>query len=194
MATGARHDENMPPTDHWPSFYLRFHERRPSPFALWCQDQWIGCPKRILDAGCGNGRDSAYLASMGHSVLAVDSCPTAGEDKGKATFLLGNVAKLDGMQDVVYSRWLLHAMPEDEADEFLSAASRMLSPGLVCLEYRVSVPLGGDHYRRAVSTARTCSLLDRLGVKIVHASEGRGRSVMGKDDPMLGRIVGFRRS
>jgi len=41
--------------------------------------------KRILDAGCGNGRDSIYLSQQGFDVYAVDSSTTAIQAAKKAS-------------------------------------------------------------------------------------------------------------
>jgi len=34
-------------------------------------------PSRILDLGCGDGKNSAYLSALGHEVLAIDSSELA---------------------------------------------------------------------------------------------------------------------
>jgi SAM-dependent methyltransferase len=54
---------------------------------------------RVLDAGSGTGRISAYLAEAGHTVVGVDGDPVlvaaAQEDHAGPTFLVGDLAELD---------------------------------------------------------------------------------------------------
>ena len=54
---------------------------------------------RVLDAGSGTGRISAYLAAAGHTVVGVDGDPvlvTAAQEEHPApTFLVGDLAELD---------------------------------------------------------------------------------------------------
>lgn len=54
---------------------------------------------RILDAGCGGGRVSGYLASVGHDVVGVDVDPelieAAGQDYPGPRWLVSDLAELD---------------------------------------------------------------------------------------------------
>jgi len=54
---------------------------------------------RILDAGCGGGRVSGYLASVGHDVVGVDVDPelieAAGHDHPGPRWLVSDLAELD---------------------------------------------------------------------------------------------------
>jgi len=54
---------------------------------------------RILDAGCGGGRVSGYLASVGHDVVGVDVDPelidAAGQDHPGPRWLVSDLAELD---------------------------------------------------------------------------------------------------
>ena len=54
---------------------------------------------RVLDAGSGTGRISAYLAEAGHTVVGVDGDPVlvaaARADYAGPTFLVGDLAELD---------------------------------------------------------------------------------------------------
>ena len=46
-------------------------------------------PGRLLDLGCGSGRDAVYLAMMGHAVLAVDRLPDALQRTGELAARIG---------------------------------------------------------------------------------------------------------
>jgi ubiquinone/menaquinone biosynthesis C-methylase UbiE len=73
---------------------------------------------KILDAGCGSGRDAIYLAQQGFEVWGIDISEVAIERarqkyEGKNLHLnVGNIERLD-FQDsefgAVYSGWVLHS-------------------------------------------------------------------------------------
>lgn len=75
----------------------------------------------ILEIGCGNGRDSIYLANQGHKVVGIDIVPEAvkmAKEKGmgilNVSFEIGNAERLKfGREsfDAVYSIAALHSTP-----------------------------------------------------------------------------------
>ena len=84
---------------------------------------------RVLDIGCGQGRDALFIAGMGHSVVGVDLSPngicdlinTANE---KNLDIEGVVADIEtfvpeGEFDVVLIDRTLHMLPEKERLEVL---------------------------------------------------------------------------
>ena len=98
-------------------------------------------PLRILELGCGVGRDSRILASEGHLVRAVDHSRIAVERarsgprgppglefiEGEA---LAEVARTpSGSVDVVYAHGLYMGFAEAELDELLEGIRRVLAPG-----------------------------------------------------------------
>ena len=80
---------------------------------------------RVLDLGCGQGRDALFIARKGHHVVGVDVSPTGIEqmlaDAQKDGLAVeGVVADIvaympDGMFDVVVLDRVLHMLKEDEA-------------------------------------------------------------------------------
>lgn len=77
-------------------------------------------PGRALDAACGTGRHSAYLASLGHDVIGVDNSPAMlDRARGKVSggeFLQGDLAALP--------------LPDDHVDLVVCALSLMHVPEL----------------------------------------------------------------
>jgi len=39
-------------------------------------DGYTKAPARVLDVGCGQGRDALFIARKGHQVVAIDHSPT----------------------------------------------------------------------------------------------------------------------
>ena len=45
---------------YWEEFYKSHHDMTPSEFAVFCK-KWITPKDRVIDVGCGNGRDTYFL-------------------------------------------------------------------------------------------------------------------------------------
>ncbi len=142
---------------------------------------------RIVDVGCGHGRNLVYLLRAGYDVSALDPDPAAiDETRALAARLAPDLpaanfrqerAELntfpDGFADVAISSAVLHfAMDVREFDAMLEGTWRLLAPGglLFC---RLASTIGVEAEVRAVdAAARRFALPD-----------GTGRFLV--DEPML---------
>jgi len=88
---------------------------------------------RILDAGCGSGRDSLYFINLGFQVTAIDASPVLAELSSK---LIGQPVAVLRFQDMDFEKefdgiWacasLLH-VPRSEMHDVLSRLTRALKP------------------------------------------------------------------
>jgi tellurite methyltransferase len=90
-------------------------------------------PQRILDAGCGGGRNLVYLMREGFDVYAVDNHPKAGSGLPPERFHrepLEHMSFPDGHFDVVISSAVLHLARDDEQfNAMLREMWRVLKPG-----------------------------------------------------------------
>jgi SAM-dependent methyltransferase len=99
---------------------------------------------RVLDAGCGNGRNLVYLLRNGFDVWGVDSDPDRLEkaqalarslrpDLPRGRFCVGSLEDLslaDASFDFVISSAVLHFAPSEEVfDAMLTEMWRVLAPG-----------------------------------------------------------------
>ena len=99
------------------------------------QDYFSRYPKRgtVLDLGCGQGRDSIFLASLGYKVTSVDSSKIGVEQmiskaKEQELKLNGIVAdvlnlKLEEKFDVILFDMLLHSFEKQQQFELLKKYS-----------------------------------------------------------------------
>lgn len=97
---------------------------------------------RILDAGCGSGRDSLYFINLGFQVTAIDASPVLAELSSK---LIGQPVAVLRFQDLNFDAefdgiWacasLLH-VPRREMDDVLSRLTRALKPnGLLYASFK----------------------------------------------------------
>ncbi|MFE0653563.1 class I SAM-dependent methyltransferase [Streptomyces sp. NPDC059534] len=95
---------------------------------------------RVLDLGCGPGRNTLYLASLGYEVDAVDLSGAAiGWARERAReagadgvrFVCGDAftAALDGPYDLVYDSGCFHHLPPHRRVTYLAFLERVLTPG-----------------------------------------------------------------
>jgi tellurite methyltransferase len=92
-------------------------------------EQQKGKYLRVLDIGCGQGRDALFIARMGHSVVGVDLSPNGIRDlindaNRESLDIEGIVADIvtsapSGEFDVVLIDRTLHMLPEQERLEVL---------------------------------------------------------------------------
>jgi len=199
-------------TEHWDRFCATDRAPiTPSTFAQVVASQ-LAPAQRLVDVGCGNGRDAALFASLGHHVTGIDPSAVAITRCGERfvapnlTFVRGTLPE-QGLQasshDAVYCRFVLHAMPLDEEVATLQAARSVLRPGgRFFIEARsVTDPLARqgevlspdervhDHYRRFLVRADVEARLQAGGFRVASSLESRGLSVHGGDDPALIRIT-----
>lgn len=88
-----------------------------------------GAKLRVLDVGCGQGRDALFIARLGHSVVGVDISPNGIRDLNEAARLenlriegvAADITKFtpDGIFDVVLIDRTLHMLSEPKRLEAL---------------------------------------------------------------------------
>ena len=94
----------------------------------------------VLDAGCGTGENTLFLASRGHEVWGLDFVPAAIEKAiGKARerglnvhFQVGNALKLDQLGrtfDTVIDCGLFHTFEDDDRPLYVSGLTQVVRPG-----------------------------------------------------------------
>ncbi len=151
---------------------------------------------RILDAGCGSGRNIAYLLREGYEVYGVDADPQAVEsvrdlartlapDLQESNFRVEPVDQMsfaDASMDVVISNRVLHfARNDEEFESMLREAWRVLKPGglffsrlgsTIGMEQQVKQIEGrryhspDDSERYLVDAALLDSLAERIGAEL----------------------------
>ncbi|MFF8380836.1 class I SAM-dependent methyltransferase [Streptomyces sp. NPDC015661] len=133
--------------DWWDGFYA--DRDKPVPFFVAKPDEnlvsyveqgLLPAGGKVLDLGCGPGRNALYLASAGFDVTAVDLSPTAiawAEERARDTsaegvrFVCGDAftAVLDGPYDLVYDSGCFHHLPPHRRVSYLALLDRTLAPG-----------------------------------------------------------------
>lgn len=202
---------------HWDDYY---HEVKgissPSPFAFFVAEN-LPLPQKILEVGCGNGRDASYFSRLGHAVTALDKSESAIElcrkihGNSSARFFAGTLKTHSehwvGQFNLVYSRFVIHAMTEAEETEMLQEAYRALEPrGRIMIECRsINDPLAREgevispteriagHYRRFIIREQLRDHLVSSGFEVTFETESNGLAVYKEEDPVVIRFVARKR-
>jgi hypothetical protein len=171
--------------DFWREFYASPHTLEPSAFAVWSAEPLRG--KRVLDFGCGNGRDAFYLAK-GSTVLRVDRYAPEGDLFVRCTVQEYMKAHPVSDFDAVYCRFFFHAITSKEMWKVVDWASRN---GVAIWSESRSImdtpPYG--HERRLIDGNHMLAEMLRRGLHVVHYQEGRGLARFGEEDPHIVRVV-----
>jgi SAM-dependent methyltransferase len=130
----------------WDSFYadrgkpVPFFAAKPDENLVSYLDRGVLARGRVLDLGCGPGRNAIYLASRGFDVDAVDISRAAlawAEDRAREAdvrvrFHCADIFSIQlppGRYDLAYDSGCLHHLPPHRRVSYLSLLDRVLVPG-----------------------------------------------------------------
>lgn len=192
---------------YWENYYKNTKfGADPSPFAKWFLENFEVTGK-ILELGCGNGRDSLFFAKKELDVIGIDQCETAiGELNNlgsSVSFIAADFTNLPPMSvKHVYSRFTLHSVDKVSANNTIKWASDNIQDGYFAIEVRsVLDPLCGvgelvdedtwctDHSRRFVRLEEIRNELIKNNFKILFEQEANGLAIYKEEDPVVIRIV-----
>lgn len=197
---------------YWEQYYTSAELVRPVPsqFAAFVAGELPG-PQRLIEFGCGTGRDALFFASYGHQVVAVDASRAATEHGAalarelgeKVDFIAADIDDPDlvdlipagGGPTTVYARFFLHAITESEERAFLESAAKLTQPGdLMALEYRTvrdqsGAKATGKHYRRFINPADFQFAATEQGFHARYSVEGFGFAKYKQDDAYVARGI-----
>ena len=175
----------------------------PSAFALFIVNMLVDQKEHnihsIVDLGCGNGRDSYYLAKYS-TVVGIDLA-TKPDDKTNVTFLQQSMDDIEGQHDLMYMRFSLHSIPEEVEEKVLNHA--MKNCKYVAIEARstsdklsggkgensVETSYASKHYRRYIDKEIIVSKLKDRGFNILHVSESDTYAKYKGTSPTCVRVV-----
>ena len=180
-------------TKYWNNFY---NENRieviPSDFCLYVMDYLKSKENMIiLDAGCGNGRDS-YCLSKSHDVNGMDISYKP-DDAERCNFKVDDFTKCDKTgYDMVYSRFTFHSITDDQQETFITS----IQPGtLLCIETRsdkgkdTTRYYGDDHYRNFTNKDYLQELLTKNGFDILYMEENDNFAIYKDENPICIRVI-----
>lgn len=198
---------------YWNQYYRnRVCSQEPSPFAQYVATL-VEPGKRMVELGCGNGRDAVFFVGRELQVTALDMSREAiaqlrSRNIANAEFLCGDFVNSNVHQpdsyDYAYSRFTIHSINRNQEQVLLNNLFRGLRPnGKLFIEVRgVNDPLFGkgrqvernayfydNHYRRFIVLDELVESLEQRGFRVEYAQERTGFAPYGNDDPPVIRIV-----
>ena len=139
----------------WNNHYKDFRVQNPSDFARFCAEHHLGGDDRLIELGCGNGRDGVMLAQHVARYTGIDACPIAIESfsqnvanesttPGNIALKCGDFTAIDfdsliegGGRLAIYSRFTLHSISYAEADRLFANLEKIAAvPWIFMLEAR----------------------------------------------------------
>jgi len=200
----------------------------PSSFIAFCAPHMgmsrpvgAGGPNKVVEFGCGNGRDARWFVGQGCTYIGLDTSPAAvdrctaamtGPGDKRCTFQTGDFTVPDllpadsGTADLVYSRFTLHSVSDDQESGAIANAFRLLKPGgRFMLEARSTrdprCGLGrcvaphayvDTHYRRFLDLDGNISKLEGAGFDVRVACEEVRAANFLADKAVVVRLVGVK--
>lgn len=200
--------------EYWDNYYRKgIVEKTPSRFAEYVLKEHLKKDKKLVELGCGNGRDSIYFARNNIHVLSIDGSESAinilktQNELSNIEFVNDNfvtTSYLDEKYNYVYSRFTLHAISDDEQKQVIKRAyNALLKDGLLLVEVRsVNDELYGlgkkvgrnaffynDHYRRFLKIDEFMEQLEHTGFEILYSAEQRNFAPHGQENPPIIRVI-----
>ena len=189
---------------YWAEFYQKHRKgERPSSFAEYVAGKYVITGNKLLELGCGNGRDALFFASKGIQAVAIDQVVEEMEflnslKRSNVKFVAGDFSELGVYSnfDYVYSRFTFHSIDMTSENRVLSTLSDVLnSNGLFMLEARstkdenLNKEFVDLHYRRYLDFEKTVAKVEALGFEILEQVESRGLAPYKSEDPFVLRII-----
>jgi len=204
--------------EHWNSFYSDWKLSIPSQFCAMTAIN-IRSDERVVEFGCGNGRDAVCFARYGARVLAIDASQEAIQrasaensaipqdrlrfeccDVGNGSDITAAVQEWrnDDKRTFFYARFFLHSIDEDRQAALLGAIGGLMRPeDLLFLEFRTvhdadAAKEFGQHFRRYIDHDAFRSLLEDGGFVVNYSVQGYGMAVFGSEDAHVARFIARR--
>lgn len=204
---------------YWNSFYLKKNKDKNSTFAKFIKKRFLNKRRgRLIDLGCGDGRDTFYLSDINNETLGIDKSKIIIKKNNalvkinknkKLYFKSKNVVSPSiltfGKFEYVYSRFFLHTINEKSQKKlFSNILTKITKKNSLCFfEFRTikdqMYNLGlkqskyeriTDHYRRFIDVKKFVKL-DYIykNFEIIYLIERKNLSIHKKDNPVVCRIV-----
>ncbi len=181
---------------YWNDFYQNKSSElnNPSDFCTFVMNYFKNNPKnfRILDAGCGNGRDS-YVLSTKYNVVGADNSGYKAEDSNRCCFEVSDFVTMpkDGF-DLIYSRFTFHSITNANHETFLKTINKKT---YLCIETRSDKGIsserhyGDDHYRNFTNVNYLKDLLEKHHFQIELIKENVNMAIYKNENPWCIRVI-----
>ena len=198
--------------NYWNNFYKNKINMLPTQFAVFVANEYPE-KNKVIDFGCGSGRDTLFLAKFYKKVIGIDASSEiiARNKKLKnsnknITFLLNDLSNENVLVDLLnnelgqiencifYARFFIHAVDEDIENKLLNLYKICRSNNLLALEFRTSKDENlkkqfGNHYRRFIDLNNLIDKVQNLKLRVKYLVEGQGYAKYKVDDAYVARLI-----
>lgn len=199
---------------YWNKYYNK--KVAPSESSKFAKDilSFLKKEKKLVELGCGNGRDSVFFARHGINVVALDQADSSILDltNNKKNdniefvcddFVNSNILNKDAF-NYSYSRFTIHSISDEDEKKLLKRVYFSLKEeGMFFIEVRsVKDDLYGlgeevgrnayvynEHYRRFIVMDELIQNLETVGFKIISAQESNNCAIYKDSNPIVIRII-----
>lgn len=194
--------------NYWKEYYLNQQNENCAP-SRFCTFVMAELPKHtvnflykqplmLLDAGCGNGRDTYALSQMSDETTGMDSSGFLPKGQARTQFVTDDFTRCDKARyNIIYSRFTYHSITDEQQHAFLRSIER--SGTILCIETRSDKSKGearvtGDgHYRNFTNATTLRTQLATHNFDLLYFCEGNGVAVYKNEDPVCIRVLAVRR-
>lgn len=200
--------------EYWDKFYSKQRLSKPSTFFEFIKECNFSVDK-VIDVGCGNGRDTQAFRLANYSVLGIDRSESAIANNTtnaidhNEKYMQVDISKIEELTSafedatgntLAYSRFFLHSIDDSTQQTLLSFLSQTLKKeDILALEFRTKEDesidkIFGNHYRRYIdSDVLVKELEENYNFEINYYFKGQGLSVFKEEDPYLARIIAVKK-
>lgn len=197
--------------NYWNKFYKKFKFGKESKFANFTYKKLIKIKNKIkmIDVGCGNGRDTIFFIKKKFDIIGVDQSDVIIKNRKffKKKFIKKNICKknlvLKKKFDVLYARFFIHAINENQQDNFFKNIKRIINKkGLIFFEFRtIKDPLikkgiriskyerYDGHYRRFIDPQDFKNKLKKMNFRIIYFKTSNKYAVYQNQRPHICRMI-----
>ncbi len=185
--------------EYWAKYYnSNPKNENPSQFCTFVKDNFKSTDiLRVLDSGCGNGRDTYSLAER-YIVDGVDNCGNVPKNAQNANFFEGDFVELAKEKyDLVYSRFTFHSITNAQQEVFLDS---IMPNTYVAIETRSLKGIDDDlyhgktHFRNWTDLDYLKGLLTQKAFNILFIKEGIDMAIYKDENPICIRVIAQKNS
>jgi hypothetical protein len=183
--------------NYWNNFYGNLHNGElsdPSDFCIFVMNYFENDQNiiNVMDAGCGNGRDSYTLAKR-YTVTGIDNSGYTPIDVKNCIFKHGDFIEYDKTEfDLIYSRFTFHSITNSQHEVFLKSIKKNT---YLCIETRSDKSsnkdtyYGDSHYRNNTNLKYLENLLKNCDFEIMFIEEGLNMAIYKNENPYCIRSI-----
>jgi trans-aconitate methyltransferase len=177
---------------YWKQFYKKNEApTEHSSFAKFCT-KYIKNNNFILDLGCGNGRDTRFLAKYCGVIVGIDKA-TESEDGDKYFFIKKDFKEAEIIKsrniDVYYTRFFLHSISNEDILFLLDSVKNGSRLMIECRAKEDNPLIYKNHERNLIDYKWLLSELKERNFKVIFKKKSKGLAKYKEEDPCVIRII-----